>query len=321
MQLQDIEKRVAENIGSLTEGDTIASGRVSQTDIRNFINDVYRETPVFMYLSDKIPHQYKRKTQPFSTYTATGTASTSGTTLTATTDIFNNSMLEMYVENPTTGEKIKIESYTSETVVTLETAPTTAWSADTIYVLGDTFSFGGDTTDIKEVVKVEMKYSSTDTKWTELTREDEEDLARDGSESYSVNDPKWSQTSIVEEDGSGNLIRREAITLTPAPTSYLGKIRFTYIERPVALSTSTDEPILSVQGLSQVLVNGATYRALVIEERYEAAANYIEFHPRTRQKFPEGTLALVGYYKPKNRSGAKRLKLSPHFEGLRRGRY
>lgn len=63
---------------------------------------------------------------------ATGTATSSGTTLTATTGIFTSQMLGNTVTNGTT--TFEITAFTSSTVVTVDAAP--SWTGQTIYVGG-----------------------------------------------------------------------------------------------------------------------------------------------------------------------------------------
>lgn len=63
---------------------------------------------------------------------ATGTATNSSTTLTATTAIFNKGMVGNFVTDGTTWKEIT--GYTSTTVVTLDSAP--SWTSATIYIGG-----------------------------------------------------------------------------------------------------------------------------------------------------------------------------------------
>jgi len=69
---------------------------------------------------------------------ATGTATSSGTTLTATTGIFTSAMVGNAVTNGTTTTFITV--YTNATTVTVQTAPT--WTSQTIYVGGALASIG-----------------------------------------------------------------------------------------------------------------------------------------------------------------------------------
>jgi hypothetical protein len=322
MQFITQQRQVAQAIGSLaSDGTTITGGRVTQTDIQNYINIYYREI-LFDVLSDKFPLDFRRITYPYDTYTAVGVvdATTTGTSLVTTSSIFTNSMEGYVVQNPTDGATRTLKTYVSGTEFTLDSAVDDDWDGDTIYVLGNVFSFGGDTTDLKEIIEVAVKYASTDSDWTVAQRIDREDAFRIGSETYHKSAPIWSPLSLVEIDGASNEKRRPAIELNPAPDDYQGKLRITYVERPKAMSEDTDEPVLTVQGLSQVLINGAISWALKTEGRHEEAQMWEEGDPKTGAIWPKGTMAMIRSYKPRNRSGAGRIPLSNFYTQMKRYR-
>lgn len=312
MDYSTIKLRVAENIGSLdTDGSTIIDGKVTQTGIKNKINDLHREelAPLF---SDKFTHNYKRTTYPFNTNIGTGTvdATSTSTTLVATTSIFSNHMEGLTVENTTDSETRTLKTYSSGTQFTVDTAIDDDWDGDTIYILGDTYTFGGNTDDLKEVIKVEIKYASTDSKFTDVDQIDMDDLTN--NESFSKASPKFSLTSLVELDGSNNEIRRPAVKIFPAPDSYLGKLKITYVEIPRTMTNDTDLPVLAAQGSGEILVNGVTAWAFRLQDKFEEAREYDRLYQMGKRE-------LIMNYKPKTRSGARVLRLNAFHLAQRRG--
>jgi hypothetical protein len=314
MTYLNLKKRIAENLGMLSSDDsTIISGTVSSTGIANKINDVYREI-LFPLLSDKYPADFEQVTYPLSTYTATGTvsATSTGTTLVATTSIFTNSMEGFQVYNSTDDEYATISTYSSETQVTIDTTIGDTWDGDTIYILGNEYSFGGDATDLKEIITVAIKYKSTDTEWTIADRIEK----KDGyyyPDSFGEADPQFYLTTI---DING--VPTQGVGLLPYPTDYDGKLQIMYVEKPPILSADNDEPSLSIPGLSEVIINGVTAWGKRLQGKFDEAREFEEINRRTGAVYPKGTAGIISSYKPKQRSGCSRLQLADHYLYIRR---
>jgi hypothetical protein len=302
MQLLDLKLNIAENLNQLSaDGATIAGGRVTEAGITRKINQIYRDD-LFPMLSDRFPQDFEQETYPQATYSATGTGSSSstGTTLVATTGIFDNTMEGFTVENATDSTTAEIVTYTNTTTVTLDTTIGDTWDGDTIYVRGNEYVLGGETTDIKEIRQVLIKYTSTDD-WTECKRMNKEDAVVVDENQFSTSEPVFYLTTI---DVSGVL--QQGIGFMPYPTSYAGKFKVVYIEKPAALSSATDTTMLQNIGIDQVIVDGVTAWGYSITEKWKAADRYRTF-------FQEGKRNLLTNYKPKQRSGPKHIGVNPYY--------
>jgi len=300
MTLANMKLRVAENVGILaSDGTTINEGLVSADGIANRLNDVYREE-IFPVFSDKFPDDFTQSTYPISTYTSTGTCdgATTGTTLVATTSIFDNSMEGFEVQNGTTLEKVKITTYTSGTTVTVDTTLVDAdWIGATLYVLGNEYTFSGDVTDIKEILQVSIKYSSTDTFFKVAKQGAYKDLISSGNESFQTKGPYFYRTMI---DISG--VPTPAVGILPFPTQYNGQLSFKYIERPPVLTTNM-EPSLTIPGISEVLIYGTTAWAFRVQRKWDDAQYYQALYEDYKRR-------LVGSYKPRSRAGVRTVRQS-----------
>jgi hypothetical protein len=300
MTLANMKLRVAENVGILAaDGTTINEGMVTADGIINRLNDVYREE-IFPVFSDKFPDDFTQTTYPLATYTSTGTcdAATTGTTLVATTAIFDNSMEGFEVQNATTLEKVKIVTYSSGTTVTVDDTLVTAdWIGATIYVLGNEYTFSGDVADIKEILQVSIKYASSDTFFKVAHQGDYKDLIRSGNEKFQTKGPYFYRTMIDIAT-----IPTPAVGILPYPTSYTGQIQFKYIERPPVLGTS-DEPSITIPGISEVLIYGTTAWAFRLQRKWDDAQYYQGLYEQYKRN-------LIGSYKPRSRAGVTTVKQS-----------
>lgn len=307
MNFIQIQKEVFDNLNLLSSLDdtSIREGKVTIAGVKRNINYIIREV-LFNKLSDKFPEDFERETYPFPTYTATGVASTSSTTLTATTSIFDNSMEGFTVENATDNVSAVLKTYTSGKIVTLDEAPATAWSGDTIYVLGNEYTFGGNTTDIKIIKKVWVKYSSTDTDFVEA-----EFINQGDNRSYSKAFPVFYRTTINELDVNNVARPKPAFGILPYPDSYLGKIKIQYIEMPPLLTVDTDTPTLSVPGIGQCVVEGVTAWGLRKQKEFNEADKFDALYEKHLD-------SIIRNYRPK-KYRQSRIEESPYWSAMRRG--
>lgn len=287
-------RRIADNLKMLssTDGMTITDGNgVTQAQIKNKINDLYREE-LFPLFSDKFPDDFKQGIYPLNTNTVSNTVSTSssGYNLYANSNTFSNSMEGFKVQNTILNVFATIVTYVSPTQVILDTNIGSTWNNNTFYILGNEFTFGGDTTDIKEVKAVYVKYGSTDQYFRKCVRVDYEQSIEYGNETFSKASPRFYLTSIQIAN-----VNFQAIGILPYPTHYLGKLKFTYIQRPPALLLDNDIPILTIPGISEVIINGVTYWGLRQQVRLDLADRYL-------QDYTKGKADLIMNYKPKVRS-------------------
>jgi len=301
MTLTEMTKMVARNINQLADDDTtIRDGMVTEEGIQERINHVYREI-LFPTLSDKFPEDFEQETGNTSMYSQTGTvdATAADTSLVATTSIFSSNDVGSLVYNADDEETTRITAYTSATTVTVED-DMDDWVGDDIYILQTVYSFGGDATDLKEVLDVRVTYDGSN--WYKAGRILRND--RDYDTIYAQSTPRYSLTSV---DIGGQL--KPAIKIFPEPTDNLAKYKIVYVEKPAAL-TASDEPILKNTGVSSVLVNEATAWAWKTLHEPQLAQPW-------ERDFDKWLGMLVRGYKPVNRDEAPSPKTSPYFEAIR----
>ena len=305
MTFDDIKLNIAENLNQLsTDGSTIVEGRVTDAGIGRKVNNLYREE-LFPLLSDKYPQDFEQETYPQATYTANSTVSSvSTTTLIIDDAVFNNSMEGFEIENATQESKIKIKTFTSTTQVEMVTSVADWNAGDTLYILGNIYTFGGDAANLKEVSFVAIQYRTADNYFRTCQRSNQSNLFMHGNETYSRLGPRFYLTA---QDVGGK--QTQAIGFQPPPESYQGKFYLRYTERPAAM-TSSDEPLENIPGISQVIIDGVTAWGFAVMEKWKSEGIYLA-------KFERGKMNMVSNYKPKSRAGAVKMKLPGKYSLLK----
>lgn len=284
-------------------------GKVTEQKADNYMNFLYRED-IFPFLSDKFPRDFMQTTEPFDLWTATGTvhASSSGTTLVATTSIFTNDMAGKEVINQDTGQKIKIASFTSATTVTLEEEPDESWSGDVIYVLGNEYGISKDPSeagDVKEIHEFWVRYdSSLETEFIPAEQRNPYHVRRNGYSYNSPSSPFFYDTMLTVDD-----VSIKGVGLIPAPTGYQGQGYITYTAKPVVIEDDT-EPTLQVVGLGLILADGVTSWALGIKGEDQKDIDLYQ------NKYKEGKANILLNYKPKNRLRPARSRAGGYVQAI-----
>lgn len=297
MTFQNLKRQVGKNLKYYTNTDGWLTDRdVTETDIGDFINDVYRED-LFPMFATQYPEDFVQIATTNS-WIATGTvsASSTGTTLVATGSIFTNSMVGLRVYNSTDDDYAYIESYTSATTVTLDTTIGDTWDGDTIWILGQEFTFGGDANDIFVVNNVGIKYNDTDTYYTKAVRRDKPDFYQYGGEVGIEGAPDFYLTTV-----SISGILTSAIGLIPQFSKKISNaLQIEYIGKPATLSADGDLPRLN---FDNVLIYGATARSFEAKREFQEAtywANKYENHKKM----------AISRYRPRSTRQETRLRVS-----------
>lgn len=285
--LAQMRVEVAENVGLDDGAGGILIGRkVTSTIIDKYLNRRYYEAITLM--AEKYPADHERVSEA-PLYKTSGTISTvSNTTLTATSTIFNNSMVGDTIYNFTQGTTMTISAYTSTSVVTVSSdLEDASWaSTDTIYVIGHEFTFGGDADDVRYPIAVRVKYNSTDTTWTECEERMSSAVFKTGAETYSQNNPIWYRTNA-----SVSGVVTYAVGVLPENDTVFTSInglQVTYIQMPAKLSNDTDVPNLPL-GSQHILISGATIDTLRKLRRNSEIAEY-------KEEWMLGKAQMVGNY-------------------------
>lgn len=308
----EIKQQVAVNLNQWDQAANTGAGawvegKITEDKAEAYMNFLWKDD-LFPLLSDKYPRDFERATEPFDLWTATGAvhASSSGTTLVATTSIFTNDMINREVINADSGEKIKIVDFTSATVVTLEEAPSESWSGDTICVLGNEFAISkspSEATDVKEILDVFVQYTPTDI-FRPAENRAEYHLIRHGNENYPSTHPYWYDKNLKVDD-----VIYKGVGVIPYPTGYQGKAYVVYSEKPVDITDSTS-PLLHAAGVGLVLVNGVTSWAMGVKGEDQAEID------RYKKLYDDGKQALLYNYKPKNRRRPARSRAGSYMRAI-----
>lgn len=278
MTFANIKKRIASNIGYVdSSGDILTGKDITETDIGNWVNDRYIDD-LFSVISSQYPEDFTQVGK-LNFYKTSGTVSASSTetTLVATSNIFNNGMVGDSVYNSTDGAIAEITAYTSATTVTIDTTIDDDWDGDTIYILGHEFGLGGDATDARSLLKVAVKYGDDDSYYRTCTYKPKNKVYLTGNEIYSESEPIWYPTTV---DISGVLT--SAIGILPeASENVASGIEIEYIEQPAALSADADVPRLPL-GSHSILVTGGTASALRKLMRLDEADRFEQMYQNER---------------------------------------
>lgn len=297
MDLETLRKRVFSDISYVdSSGDPLADKDISEDDVDNWINDRYLEELFPEYARLK-PEFYSQESKA-ANYQATGTvhATSTSTTLDATTAIFTSNMVDGIVYSSTSDESRKITAYTDTTTVTVDSAIDDDWDGDTIYVFTGIVTLGGNATDTDRIYWVGIKYDSDDEDYTRCISREDRDMyrrkrGREWSGRFSRTAPEYSFDTV---DVSG--VPTSAIVIRPfdweaADTT---AIYIKYTEKPAALSSDTDVPRLPIAH-HKILVYGAVADAYLemenagmadkFEGKYkEAFRRLSRSHPAERKK-------------------------------------
>jgi len=308
MNLSEMRIEIADNLGILADdGVTITSQQVTSDTIDRRINYEYREK-LFPIFGDKFPDDFMQSTISLALYTSTGTADASSTasTLVATTNMFDNSMVGLTIKNSTDSDVREIATYVSPTTVTVTNAIDDDWDGDTLYVFGNEYPLQGDAADARDISRVDIKYSGSDTYYVPAGRENYNEINFYGNDAYSKSDPKWYLTSI---DQAGNQIR--AVGIRPFPEDETGSLKIRYIERPKKLGADSDQPILSPIGFCDTIVEGVTTWGFRKLKDTNSAIQY-------QQLYEQSKSTMVTTYKPRSRHGKKKMRPSRIYTTMQR---
>lgn len=268
MTFNNIKIQIGKTIKYYTDAGGWLTGRdVTEDDIGEFVNQIYRED-LFAMFATQYPY-YFRQVATADSWIATGTvdATSTGSTLVATTSIFNNSMEGLWVYNEDLDETGIISDYVSGTTVTLEGTIGDTWDGDTIYVLGQEFAIGGDAADIFVIENVGLKYQTTDT-YFYLTGNPRPkfDIFQYGGETFSQGAPQLYLTTTLV-----NNVPTDTLGVLPQFTTLVPQaIEINYIAKPVALSGDNDVPRLPVN-TDVALIYGGSARAFRQSQQFDKA--------------------------------------------------
>jgi len=252
--LQGITNQVGSNIKlyKLATDAWIDDSDVTEGEIKQFVNLLYRDDLFPEFVNDY--PDYFKKSSLLDSWIATGTgdAASTASTLVLTTSVFTNQMADqgLFIYNETDGVSTYVTGFTSATTVTVNATDMDTWVGDSVYIIGQEFTLGGDGIDSWTVERVRIKYSEGAQYRDVAHEEDYKDLSRYGFETGHEGEPKYYETAVNVAD-----VLTTGIGVWPKlDTKITGAIRIDRAAKPADLG-DTDRPRLPV---SLPLVDGAT---------------------------------------------------------------
>lgn len=275
MTFNELKIRVGKNIKYYSNAGGWLTGRdVTETDIEDYINEVYTEEMFPLFVS-RWPHLF-RHTSWFNSWIMSATVATAtNQTLTIVTDsntAFANAFEGLWAYNETQDEYARLKTYVDTDEMTVYDdydLDADGWTAgDTIYILGQEFAFGGDSNDIFSIERVRVKYSATeDTQYSIAELRDKQDLFVTGQEEFSRNRPFVYLTSVQD---SGAMYQAIGIAPQFSRDEKITKaIEFDYIAKPAAITGAATTPIIPIQ---ESIICGATMKAYEKKQDEKMAA-------------------------------------------------
>lgn len=295
LTFDQLKKRIGTNLKYYNGTTWLTDRDVTETEIGDMINEIYRDE-VFPIFATQYPQDFQQ-TGLANSWIANGTvdATSTSTTLVATTSIFTNAMVGLYVWNDTDSERAKITAYTSGTTVTLDTTIDNDWDGDSIYVLGQEFTFGGDATDLYVLSNVGIKYNDTNDYYTRAQVRFKDDFYDYGNEVGDEANPYFYETTITV----GSTLTSGIGLIPQFSKKITNGLEVTYIKKPTALSSSGDTLRLPVD---TPVIYGATARAYEIKQDLQTAAYWTS-------KYEMSKRTAIARYRPL--STRENLKIRP----------
>ena len=295
MDFTTLKKRAATRLNLLDSAGAILTGKdITEAKIGQSINDAYIEEIVSV-LMGQYPGDYEGR-ENFANYTVTGTAdgTSTGTTLVATTSIFDSSMVGLYVENYTDTAYAKIKSYTSATTVTLDTTIDDTWDGDSLRIIDNRILINTSSLSYTTVRRVDIRKTATSS-YKKATSRFYNDAFPTGAESFT--DPIY---IITTKDVSG--VATKAIEVYPNWTaSDDNAMKIIYLDMPTALSGDTDVPILPL-GHHKFLSWYAVMEGAILrrdDKLYELA----------EREYEKGKRNLFKNYRPTSQDGNVKMRV------------
>lgn len=236
MNFETLKKRAAKQLNLLDGSSEILTGKdITEAKLGEAINDGYI-ADVYPMLQGQYPQDFEQ-IDYMPNYTTSGTvdASSTSTTLVATTAIFSETMIGSRVYNATDSESAIITGYTSTTQITLDTEIGNTWDGDTIRIFDNKFVLGGGTYDAYTTKNIFARYSTTG-EYMRVTPRSYNDLYQSGTETFLESNPVYYNTT-----SGGN----RAIGIAPlfsVPDTRALKIVWQKV--PAEMSADADEPAL-----------------------------------------------------------------------------
>lgn len=308
MDREELRTAIARNLRILSSDETtvIEGSGITVAGINEEINKVYRNT-LAQLLINKYPQDFEQWSYPIRTYreSFTVSASTTGSTLISTSEVFFNGDEGFKIQNPSTGETLIVETYNSTTsVTTTEDVPAT-WIGDTVYILGNILRLNGELADFREILSVKIKFASSENRYSvaELVRSNDYEPMK--SDEFNKNAPKYILSTLKTATGNERCLR-----FLPDFNDYTGTVLIKYTQLPPKLVSDSDIPILEIIGIEDAIIAGVTSWGFRILKDWDSSTAY-------QKILGDQINIMLSTYKPRNKDTTRRQRTQAFYRQMR----
>lgn len=300
MNFLDVQTFSLRNIGIYDDiKKTSSNSRVTIFGIQDIINQLYINQ-VITALSNSFSRDFEQITAPIPMYLnnlGTVAASTVTTTLNTLSNIFDNTMINVKIQNSITLATATILKYNNQTQVITD-GDVSSWIGQTFYILHNEYPLSEDITDLREITGIATKYTASNTQYIPAEQIRKRDFYFQDVGHFMSTEPKFYQTTI-KVDG----VHKKGFGIVPRPYDYTGSYQLIYQFTVPKMQANTDIPMLDNIGVGQVLVDGASAWGQMILGDFERAAYFEkQYQGENSPKCKYGITGLINNYKPIGRS-------------------
>jgi hypothetical protein len=294
MTLKEITKSIARNIGQLSSNnETVIEGQITKAGLKDEINRIYQEI-ICQTLMNKSDQDFtvEARANTFRDSFIVASVDVTNKLINSTTGVFGTVDIGSKIQDVANTATYTIETVVSSTQVVVTETPSTDFEGETGYILTNILVLDGDLTDLKEVIKFQIKYDTQSQGFESAEKESPsnfKDISNISNNIFLLRTPPVFSLSTVKVNDK----MQRCISYFPFPKTYNGEIRLSYTQLPKKLQEEDDEPALTVIGISNILVDGVTawaFRLLQDPARSQAF----------EELFQRGMATALNNYKPEN---------------------
>lgn len=294
MTLSDIRKSIARNLGMLSsDNSTIIEGSITKNGLEDEINRVWIEV-VCQALMAKSSNDFtaEAKTNTFRDLFTVVAVDLTNKTITSSTGVFGTADVGAKIQHPTTLALYTIAGYITPKQVTITEIPSTTWVGVTAYILNNILILDTEAEDLKEILKLQIRYTSTSPAFIEADKQTVGNFKSiSNSNLVFTSNPVYSLGSIQVND-----VIKRCISYYPFPIDYRGEVKFTYTQQPNKLVNESDQPSLQIIGISDAIINGVTAWGFRMMNDLARSQAFEENNPALGGIVPKGlSMALKNY--------------------------
>jgi hypothetical protein len=296
MTLSEIRKAIARNLRLLADdNETVLEGQITKAGLDDEINRVYIEV-IAQQLMAKSSQDFtvEARANTYATTCIVASVDMVNNYINSSTGVFGRAYVGSKIQNPDTNEMYTITEFINPYRVVVAETPQADLIGVNCYVLSNILVLNTDASDLKEVLKFEIKYFSGNQTYTEAGKQNPSNFRDWEDQRFDFNFAPVYTVDVV----TVNDVTKRCIRYYPYPQDYKGEIRIMYTQLPSRLTNETDEPALNVAGVSEAIINGVTAWGFRILDNFAAAQTFEENNPNLGGEVPKRLTMILKNYRP-----------------------